>query len=214
MIPETFHRVWVGGPEPSWLQGFAGTWTQHNPGWTLCQWDDVQVERLRPLVNQDVYDRAELLAGKLAGQLRADVLRLELLWRFGGVYVDADFEAVAPLGPLIEDVGLFAAWEKQDVWVNNAIMGASREHPFVGRLIEDLPRSVAENAGARPATMSGPKWLTRMVQDHGPDMVVFDQRLFYPYGHRDVRRVDPSQRWDGAVAVHHWANKRRERRRR
>jgi inositol phosphorylceramide mannosyltransferase catalytic subunit len=210
MIPKVFHRIWVGSEEPEWLSGFGASWTDVNDGWSLIQWDDDKVQELFPLVNQDVYDRADDIAGERSGQLKADVLRYEILWRFGGVYVDADFECVKPVGSLIAPYDCFAAWETQNVWINQAILGSLPQHPFIGRLVSGLADSVQNNPGKRPADFSGPKYVTPVWREHG-GAHIFDQELFYPYSYRDVKRVDVSRRHAGAYAIHHWANRRRER---
>ena len=56
-----------------------------------------------PLRNQDLFDAAEHPAQ------RADLARFEILLRFGGVYVDTDFEALAPIQARLEDVECFVA---------------------------------------------------------------------------------------------------------
>jgi mannosyltransferase OCH1-like enzyme len=180
-IPRTVHRLWLGGPEPDWTAGFGASWER--PGWELRQWDEPSVEDLFPLVNQSIYDRARRLCPKNAGQLRADVLRYEILLRFGG----------------------------QGRWINNAIMGAAAGHPFVERLVRSLPANVRRHRGARPNVLSGPQFLTRCARGRR-DLTIFDQRLFYPYGYREIADHAPGEEWPASTyAVHHWANQRRER---
>lgn len=208
MIPRIIHRIWLGGPEPEWTAGFADTWRQ--PGWRVVEWDDELVAGLGPLHNQGIFDAAEDLAPDHIGQLRSDVVRLELLYRFGGVYVDADFECLRPIDPHIEGIACFAAWEAQGRWVNNAIMGAVPFHPFVERLIDGLAGNVLRNRGSKPNKLSGPQYLTRMWREQRDDVVVLPQSLFYPYGFADIRSHGPGDEWPDAVAVHHWQNKRRE----
>jgi hypothetical protein len=145
------------------------------------------------------------------GQFRADVVRYELLWLFGGVYVDVDFEALAPVDPLLgPDVGCFAAWEVQDRWIANAVMGAVPAHPFIGRLVDKLPRSAVRLKGQTPNRLSGPQYLTRAYRRHPHGVTVFDQRLFYPYLYSDLGGVKSEPPWPAdAVSVHHWNNARR-----
>lgn len=211
VIPRVFHRIWVGGAEPEWMARLADSWREHHPGWELRQWTDDTVPDLFPLHNQAVYDQAEVTAADHVGQLRADVLRLEILYRFGGVYIDADFEALRAIDSLLDGVDAFAAWEQQDKWVNNAILGCVPRHRFVGRLVDGLADHVDRHMGARPNVLTGPRFVTEVYRRCPGELTVFDQRLFYPYSHRDVARVAVDDTWPDAVAVHHWANKRRER---
>lgn len=208
MIPRLVHRLWLGSPEPEWLRGFAAGWRR--PGWELWQWGDDDVAALFPLTNQDVYDRAEEIAPANVGQLRADVLRYELLYRFGGVYVDADFECLRPIDGLLE-ADCFAAWEVQDRWAANGIMGATLGHPFIARLIDGLEARVVDPQGRRPNRLTGPHYLTTLARAHPEEITVFPQDWFFPYGWREIRERKPGDRWPKeALAVHHWLNQRCE----
>jgi inositol phosphorylceramide mannosyltransferase catalytic subunit len=213
-IPHVVHRLWLGGPELAWTAGFADTWRQ--PGWELRQWTDDDVGELFPLVNQDIYDRAEEIAPNHVGQLRSDVLRYEILHRFGGVYVDTDFQCLRPIDPLLDGVPCFAAWEVPDEWIANGLMGAPAGHTFLQVLIEQLPASVEQHLGFKPNKLTGPQFFTRMWREHGRGVTVLDRALVYPFGWQEVSdyipgTFDAAEKWPNAFAVHWWANKRRER---
>jgi mannosyltransferase OCH1-like enzyme len=210
-IPRVIHRLWIGGPEPEWMDGFAETWEQ--PGWTPKQWGEAEVEELLPLHNQDLYDRAEEIAGDHAIQFRSDILRYEVLFRFGGVWVDADFECLRPIDPLIEDCTAFVARVTGN-WLNNAIMGAVPAHPFLFDLVVSLAENVERKLGSRPNKLSGPQFLTPVFCRHRESVRILAAQHFYPFLWDEVAEyepgtLDPSERWPDAVACHWWANQRR-----
>lgn len=205
MIPKIVHRIWLGGDEPEWTQKFALTWA--HPGWVVRTWTDSDLDLLFPLANQIVFDHAEEIAPQNVGQLRSDVLRYEILHRFGGVYVDTDFESRKPLDPLIVGVDCFAAWEVEDKWVNNAILGATKQHPLFSDLVAGLRENVERWQGWKPNRLTGPQYLTRVAGRHS--LAIFPKRWFYPYLYSELHRS--SDDFPTAYAVHHWANRRRER---
>ena len=209
MIPRTIHRIWVGGWLPKELEGYGQTWKELHPEWTFPLWTE---ESLTWLQNSELFANAAKIAPNNIGQFRADVARYEILYRFGGVYIDCDFECRKPIDELIENVEAFAAWEQQDVWVNNAILGAGPGHPFFARLIEDLPHSVRQHQGKRPNVMSGPQYLTKLYKQDPMGLHVFDQKLFYPYSWDQLDRV--SEDFPDAYGIHHWQNQRARRARR
>jgi mannosyltransferase OCH1-like enzyme len=210
MIERLAHRIWLGDDEPDWTRPYADTWRR--PGWSLRQWSGP--EELYPLRNQAIYDAADRIAPNHAGQLRSDVLRYEILLRYGGVYVDHDVELLKPIDELL-DVQAFAAWEVPASWINQAVLGAVPGHPLLEALVAGLPESL-ERAGRRrlrPAVLSGPQFLTRTVNRDGPfDLTVYPKAWFYPYLWSEIDRHGPDhlELWPDSYAVHHWHNRRRE----
>lgn len=185
---------------PPHLAAYVATWTRIHPGWEHRIWTDSELDWLR---NQELYDFAEAIT-RSHGQFRADVARYEILHRHGGVYVDCDFEALAPIEELLLGVDCFAAWETDDVWVGNAILGSVPGHPFLAELIERLPGNVKRNKGKRPTNLSGPQYLTPIAKRH--DLEIFPAAQFYPYSFDALERGD--EHFPDAYAAHHWNNKR------
>jgi mannosyltransferase OCH1-like enzyme len=184
---------------------FAAGWQRLHPDWEYRLWGG---DDLPPLRNRDLYDVADYLFGDLAHQFRSDLVRYELLDQFGGVWVDTDFECLKPLDSLLEGVECFAAWVTTE-WLNNALIGAEAGHPFIRRLIDGLPDSIARNPGKAPRVVSGPQYLTHQWRKDGAGVTTFDRSRFYPYLWSELRRGH--DRFPGAWAVHHWHNRRRER---
>lgn len=211
MIPKVIHRIWLGGGEPEWTRPFRESWER--PGWTVRDWDESSVGRLFPLLNQRVYDDAENIAPNNVGQLRSDLLRYEILHRFGGVYVDHDLECLKPIDPLLEDVECFAAWEIQEEWIANGFMGSTLAHPFLVELIRGIPDNVRRTRGKgfRPNRISGPQYFTKKWNRFGEKVDILPEDLIYPYGWREIREfgADDSD-WGDSYTVHHWHNMRRE----
>lgn len=216
MIPRTIHRIWIGGPQPDWLDGFDRTWHHHHPHWNHVMWDDNTVRSLFPLDNQDLYDRAgELTEQGHVPQFRADVLRYEILWRYGGLYVDADFCCYRPVDPLLENCDAVSAFEVDGKWAVNGFLGATKGHRFVRRLIDGLPDSARAKAGQAPTRISGPQYLTGIWRQHPDELTVLPRKHFFPYQPSavDVKRFPVDHDFTGdpdVYAVHVWRNKRRK----
>jgi mannosyltransferase OCH1-like enzyme len=197
LIPRLFHRVWLGGVMPAEFVRFGETWLEHNPGWEMRVWTE---DDLPPLRNRDLYDSVESYAQK------SDVIRFELLWRYGGVYVDCDFECRRSIEQLLYGLDAFAAFE-DDAQVSNAIIGAVAGHRFIDYLVRSLPASVKEHGAADPVVSTGPGYLTRCLAEFDPGgtapITLFPASHFYPYSWTQMYRR--YERFDQAYAVHHWA---------
>jgi FkbM family methyltransferase len=195
-IPKVLHRVWLGGPLPDEYEQFGRGWQRHHPAWELKLWTE---DTLPPLRNQELFDAATTGAGK------ADIARYELLARFGGVYVDCDFECLRPIDELLEDVEGFAAFE-DDEWVAIGIMGCTRGHPFFDAVVEQLPRSIAARAGQPVNEQTGPRFFTPLAVAHAQDdprFRLFEPSLFYPYLYDEPERRHET--FPDAFAAHHWS---------
>ena len=122
---------------------------------------------------------------------RSDILRLEVLHRDGGVYVDTDFECRRSLEPYIGHHDFFVAHLKPNR-INNAFIGATAGHPILERALQDL--SPREYHGY-DKWAAGPLFLDRLLSQY-PGIHVFPPGLFYPR--------TPAEEED-AIAIHHAA---------
>lgn len=188
MIPHVFHQIWLGGePLPAEFEEYQETWRQHHPHWNLRLWTEEDLpEGLR---RGEVYER------KRSPAERSDILRLELLWQLGGVYVDTDMECLKPIDQLLEGIEFFAGHLKEER-VNNAIFGAAPEHPLLEQALRKLrPQKI----GARfDKTASGALFFNSIVMKQAPagGLILFPPHFFYP--------STPSER-ERAFAIHHAA---------
>jgi mannosyltransferase OCH1-like enzyme len=183
LIPRIFHQIWVGpDPLPEEFAAYRQTWLDHHPGWELRLWTEetLPADPRRP-------EGMELLRHPSE---RSDILRFDLLSRFGGVYLDCDFECLRPIDGLLEGVQAFAGYRKPG-YVNNALIGAAPGHPFDERaLVEIRPRTTW---GTVDKDGTGPLFVDRVVAEF-PDVKLFDPPVFYPR--------TAAQR-EAAYAVHH-----------
>jgi mannosyltransferase OCH1-like enzyme len=189
-IPPVFHQIWLGPePLPRDYAGYQRSWLRRHPGWELRLWteDDLPGD----LERKEVY---ELLRRPAE---RSDMLRLELLHRHGGVYVDTDFECRRSIEPLLDGVDFFCAYIDPGR-VNNALIGSVPRHPLLGRGIRELrPRATF---GPVDKEGTGPLFFNRLVAGE-PGVTIFAEELFYP------RTPVEAQ---GAFAIHHAARSWKE----
>lgn len=185
LIPRLFHQIWVGpDPLPAEYTRYQRTWLDHHPGWELRFWTEHNLPELRRP------EGGELLR---APAERTDILRLEVLSQFGGVYVDTDFECLRSIEPLIEDANFFIGLAKPGR-VNNALMGAVAGHPLLDRALEEIrPRTTY---GLVDKEGTGPAFLDRLVVDERGDVLLLEPELLYP------RTAEAEI---GAYAIHHEA---------
>lgn len=133
------------------------------------------------------------------GASLADLVRLEALWTWGGIYVDSDVEPYRSFAPL-QPLEAFAAWEDNRV-VPNAVMGARRGHPAIRACLDMALREVR-----RGTWEAGPGVTTKVLVGR-PDVLLLPPGSFYPYHYKEKERrgEDHKRAQPWAFGAHHWA---------
>ena len=170
---------------------YGETWRRHHPGWKFKVWRDRDLRRLLP--------------GSAVSRARhytelSDLVRFEVLRRYGGVYVDTDVECLRPLDPLLQGERALLGYERPGR-VGSAVLAAVAGHPFFVDASRQARRTVG--LGADSADATGPYLLTVLVRDH-PDVTILPQEAFYPYGWDEPERRHDE--FPDSYAVHHWAS--------
>ena len=144
-IPKILHLIWIGPkPPPKTLQSWTRNFSQHNPEWIVKVWRDKEIAELN-LVNQISYDQMGEWCGK------ADIARYEILYRHGGMYIDAD---TIWLGDEIHPEmlrGLFNVFLEKEDCISNGWIACIPNHPFLKMIIDSIPESMRKN---KPAWIS------------------------------------------------------------
>lgn len=68
------------------------------------------------------------------GAFRADLIRLEVLYRYGGIYLDSDIELYSGLDDFLDN-DLFVCLE-DDAKIINAVIGSSKENEHILNLLK------------------------------------------------------------------------------
>lgn len=173
-IPKILHQIWLGrGEMPVQQRRWRRRFIEVNPGWDCRLWTD---ENLPPILNRRAWDVALGVGGVPGCVMRSDILRLELLARLGGVYLDTDVKPVRPLDeccPL--GVTAWVAAEQDDI-ISNAAMGFPPNHPAIWHAVNEIERSFFERRVL--SHQAGPGFVARVFLQH--DVVFYPPVYFHP----------------------------------
>jgi mannosyltransferase OCH1-like enzyme len=204
-IPHIIHQIWVGPhPLPDNYEYLKSTWLKHHPGWEYKLWTNEEVAKLK-LHNQTFYDQATEPAEK------ANILRYELVYKFGGTYVDIDFEALQPLDLLHRCYDFYTGIEPNDSahLLNNALIGCTKGHPLMKHCIESIKNDMhlssrfhrngvghfSRSFVAKAHTVPG-------VSIALPPTYLYPLNVRYPKNMAEIPCLKPE-----SFAVHYWAMK-------
>jgi len=194
-IPKIFHQTWLGGkPLPQEYVDFQDSWKRLHPHWDFRVWTEDNLPKLRV---EPFLPRCTNYANQ------SNLLRIELLHLYGGIYLDVDFECLKNLDPLIDGQTCFAAYQLDNPLgvgaVNSAFAGSIPGHPLMGTLLDRFEREFTPHI---PANILGPSFFTEEVRKR-TDVTIFPRNLFYPYLWTEKHRRH--EKFPAAYAVHHWA---------
>jgi len=142
LIPKIMHHVWIGGGDmPPLYQNYLDECKKMHPDWEFKIWDDKGVEKLG-LIYKDLYD-------KMRGYVvKADVLRYEVLYRFGGVYRDMDVKCLRPIDDLNHLYDFYASLDVPFhgyAAINNGSIGSKPNHPILKNILDSINRDIDSN---------------------------------------------------------------------
>lgn len=123
MIPKIIHRT-IQQDTNEVIEACWERMKAVHPDWEFKTWYD---EDEYPYVGQYLKDCK-------AGAFRADLIRLDVIHRFGGVYLDSDIYLVKSIDPLLNNE-MFCSGEYIQGFGNIAF-GATPEHPIIKELID------------------------------------------------------------------------------
>ena len=194
-IPLILHQLWKSHEIPSFLAPTIASWRAVNPNLQHILWTDSDVERfVKKFYPKRVYDALQSV--KISqpewqrGAKFADLARVLILYKMGGIYADIDYAANKSLesvlsqghyGVLTREPEIFAIylWDNKNLLLlNTAFMMFAPKHDFLRGYIEDiLSRHPSKEA---LLSYAGPLAATRFLRRY------MDQRRL------DLREIMPS----------------------
>lgn len=209
-IPKVIHYIWLGPKEfPSKSIDYITSWVQHHPDWSFIFWTDDQ-ERTVPHPKMEKRLISDLASPFLSTYYersdnfgeKSDLIRYEILYRQGGLYVDHDIECYQSFSSFASSVDFFAGLEPMykdigidtRVFPSNALIGTRPFHPVLLKtieLVEDRWKEVDDAFPGKDARSCTLKVLHRTLYSfmlatkegvnlHGNKDVIFPASFFYP----------------------------------
>jgi mannosyltransferase OCH1-like enzyme len=212
-IPKKIHQIWLGtnAPPTEWMdtvEKFAADYGYEYKLWSESNVDTLDWDSI-PGLGREYKKFKKETAG------RADIVRLMILYKFGGIYIDADSVIMKPkkFAAFLEKnaAAVFFGWENLSRahtkklgdlgpelrgtrrLVANGLIGAEKEHPFLKRLLGGLISNSEREAKGQAWRRVGPLYVSRVYakfKDEFPDVHVYPMKYFYPMHWKGI--TDPA----------------------
>lgn len=196
MIPKIIHQIWIGpNKRPDcWMNTFKIDYIKMNPSWKYKLWNEENIAELFtnfPVIKQ-IYESEKTYNGK------SDILRYLILYKHGGVYVDADSvwinkKSLDPLLLKASKSDFFVAFEPKMKLLCGGVMGSSINNNYVKKLIDIIIRMVKRDNSDKVYLVDyrrmrningaykqiGPGLITRLYKNN-KEITKFPPHYFYP----------------------------------
>ncbi len=212
-IPKIIHQIWLGSPFPEKYRRLQQSWIDHHPNWEYKLWTDEDVAAFG-LKNQAFYDRA------INWGQKSDIARYEILERFGGLYIDTDFECVKPFDILNERFDFYTGLQRdhpksrdEKPVIANGLIGTIPGHPILKLCIEKMVLNIGADQAHHIQLTTGPFYFTEIVLSQCKNRAfrngVFPSAYFYPLPSIDKQGIlveGERTQWlkPESFAIHYW----------
>jgi mannosyltransferase OCH1-like enzyme len=202
-IPRIIHQVWLGGELPQEYRRFTESWQRFHPDWKYILWLDKDAEEF-PMQNREFFEASNSLGQK------SDIFRYEILRKYGGLYVDTDFECLKPFDDLMYLDFFTSSGYVDKVELYIGLIACIPNHPIVTRMVDEM-KGVHEGNNIWDIFKTTGSWrftdiFFEVVNEDTDWVVAFPQKFFYPHPNNDRQCENPYKYVKPySYATHHWA---------
>jgi len=130
LIPKVIHYCWFSEkPMPDKLQKCISSWKKYCPDYEIIRWDENNYD-----VNKTIYTK-QAYENKKWGFI-PDIARLEILYKYGGIYLDTDVELIRDLDDLLYVPG-FCGVEKWGSVNFGGCSGSIKGNPVIKYILDE-----------------------------------------------------------------------------
>ena len=201
-IPKKIHQIWLGSPFPDKYRKFSESWRKFHPNWEYKLWTDSDVEGFG-MKNIALFRTAQNKGHK------SDIFRYEILNRFGGLYIDTDFECLRSFDDLCYlDFFTGIAYDAK-MGLYNGLIATIPHHPIIENCANSFTDTYNGHIWQVIMDLTGPYYFTRCflknVNRESSGVVAFPTDFFYPLPNNERYLTNPySKIKPCSYAIHHW----------
>ena len=163
-IPKIIHYCWFGGrPLPPQAVRCIASWKKHCPDYEIIEWSESNFD-VNLVLDAYPYVKEALAEKKWA--FVTDVLRLYLVYTYGGIYMDTDVELLKPLDKLLTH-DMFIGFESKDFLNTGSGFGGEKNHPVLNKMLDYYRDLSFYHADGSLNTTPTPVYITKILSQEG-----------------------------------------------
>lgn len=203
VIPKVIHYCWFGGkPIPDKNKKWMESWHKFCPDYKVIEWNESNYDVTKNQYMYQAYQR------KKWGFV-SDYARLDIVYQYGGIYLDVDVELVKNWDDLLYQKG-FMGFECEKYVATGLGFGAVAGLPIVKAIRDDYDDLNFIDEYGRTSKIACPMLQTKILQTKGlitngeyqivEDMTIYPEKMFSGKSYSTMRvRLAPY-----TCSIHHY----------
>ena len=204
-IPRKIHFIWIGGEQPDYFKLFLKGFHKLNPEFQIKVWSNKELNKKHFPITYPYIQICKKLQGQKIKEWPTaptmfntkeeaykyskwaqitDLMRLEIVFREGGYYMDTTFQCLKPLYSLFNCkesfVGCNEVPSEKVNFLSNSFFGSTKNNPILKRLLSVSNLNKIDFRSSNVAQESGPTYLRSGIQTKD-DFKILPTNSLYPY---------------------------------
>ena len=201
-IPKIFHFIWIGPNKlPLEYQKYIKSWIYNHPDWLIRIWTDKDI-------NEKNFSNIEYILKAKKYAQKADIMRYEIIYNYGGVYLDIDFVCYKNIeellnGEFITCNGDFDCIDKSVI--SMCFFASTINNEISKKLVDEIKNTTINIKSVNIET--GPYYFGKIVNQFN-DFIKLEPRLLYPHTYNEFHNNDKNiiENKKKAYGEHLWSN--------
>ena len=200
-IPKIIHQIWVGPNKiPDKCEIYRQEIIKIHPDWTYKLWTDKDVTPFN-FSNYDYIMNTDVYAQK------ADIMRYEILYKYGGVYFDTDFKLYKSLDTLINFNKELIICNEVDENVEYMSIGFIMSKPYLNLLkkcadnIKNVDFKLPINQATGPWYFGG---ILKYNLNKNKDILMLKTNVMYPIHYNNKELCEGFIPLNNTIGIHVW----------
>jgi mannosyltransferase OCH1-like enzyme len=158
-IPKNIFQFWDTKEMPADIEHLTSTWQEHHVGWHYQRFNEDQaIVFLASEFNKSVV-KAFIQAPFAA--MKSDLFRLAALYKYGGVYADADDLCIKPLDTLLSSGKSLYLYQEYVGSMGNNFIAVTAKHRLIRLALKQAVENILDNEFDYVWLATGPGLITR-----------------------------------------------------
>lgn len=131
LIPKKIHYIWIGGGKlPDKYNKYIESWKKYNPDYEIIKWDENNYDFTSGRYIKEAYEAK-------AWSFVTNYVRIDIIYRYGGIYLDTDVEAIANFDKMLNDEAFFCMGSYDRINIGCGF-GGIKGHPIFKDIMNEF----------------------------------------------------------------------------